>query len=291
MKLKTRIGTWLSSMPKINVRALLPFAIAAAGVLLGIWIQAALAGHAQAVSSAQAESAVRVLTAEAVTASRRQEAEEDEQRRQLAASAQEILSAKAKAADEREDVLILVNAWNPMPDDYQVQLEEVGDGHMLDARCAGAFLEMMEDLRATGERPYIASTYRTWEKQEELYEDKVRRVEDSGVSEDDAPWVAAQSVAVPGTSEHQLGLAVDILDNYYPYMNASQEHTGVQLWLMEHCWDYGFILRYPNGTTELTGIIYEPWHYRYVGVDTAREIRDLGVTLEEYLELRRENYS
>ena len=77
---------------------------------------------------------------------------------------------------------------------------------------------------------------------------------------------------------------MDIIDYNYPYLNEHQEDMPTQQWLMEHCWDYGFILRYPNDKSEITGIIYEPWHYRYVGVEAALEIRDLGLTLEEYLE-------
>ena len=94
---------------------------------------------------------------------------------------------------------------------------------------------------------------------------------------------AAKEIAVPGTSEHQLGLAVDLMDEDYPYLNDHQANTGTQKWLMEHCHEYGFILRYPIGSTEITGIIYEPWHYRYVGVEIAQEIMNLGITLEEYL--------
>ena len=96
-------------------------------------------------------------------------------------------------------------------------------------------------------------------------------------------WKAKKWVAVPGTSEHQLGLAVDIIDSNYGYLDDYQASMPTQKWLMEHCWEYGFILRYPEGTTEITGIIYEPWHYRYVGVEVAMEMKQLGVTLEEYL--------
>ena len=104
-----------------------------------------------------------------------------------------------------------------------------------------------------------------------------------GYSYDEAYAEASKSVAIPGTSEHQLGLAVDIVDNSNWNLNTSQEKTKTQKWLMEHCWEYGFILRFPNGTTDITGIIYEPWHYRYVGVEISMELRDLGITLEEYL--------
>ena len=90
-------------------------------------------------------------------------------------------------------------------------------------------------------------------------------------------------VAVPGTSEHQLGLALDIVDMNHQILDESQEETDTQQWLMAHSWEYGFILRYPNDKSEITGIIYEPWHYRYVGRDAAREIYEQGVCLEEYL--------
>ena len=116
-----------------------------------------------------------------------------------------------------------------------------------------------------------------------MFQNKVDRLIAQGCSTKDAATEAAKTVAFPGTSEHQLGLAVDIVDINNQLLDESQEDTAVQKWLMEHCWEYGFILRYPNGTSEITGIIYEPWHYRYVGKDAAKEIRDLGVCLEEYL--------
>ena len=94
-------------------------------------------------------------------------------------------------------------------------------------------------------------------------------------------------MAPPGTSEHQLGLAADIIDSEYTYLDEGQERTGTQRWLMENSWRYGFILRYPNGTTDITGIIYEPWHYRYVGQRFAKDIYEKDVTLEEYIALRR----
>ena len=90
---------------------------------------------------------------------------------------------------------------------------------------------------------------------------------------------------MPGTSEHQLGLALDIIDTGYTNLDEGQEDTATQQWLMAHCWDYGFILRYPNGTTDITGIIYEPWHYRYVGRTAAAQIHELGVTFEEYIDM------
>ena len=96
--------------------------------------------------------------------------------------------------------------------------------------------------------------------------------------------MAATEVAMPGTSEHQLGLALDIIDNRNWNLDESQASMPTQQWLMENSWRYGWILRYPNEKSEITGIIYEPWHYRYVGKTVAAEIYNLGVCLEEYLQ-------
>ncbi len=201
--------------------------------------------------------------------------------------------AERRAASESGDptLLILVNRWNELPEDYAPELELVaeldGRRYELDRCCSEALWDMLADCAAAGGRPYICSAYRSAEDQQKLYQDKVRRLEKDGVSREEAPELAAESVALPGTSEHQLGLAVDIIDEEYPFLDEGQEETATQIWLMENSWRYGFILRYPNGTTEQTGILYEPWHYRYVGREYAGEIHRMGLTLEEYL-LRRE---
>ena len=187
------------------------------------------------------------------------------------------------------ELLTLVNPWNPIPEGYSPELSEVASydkSYQVDARCAEQLEQMLSDCMAQGLHPYICSAYREHAYQEMLFSNKVARLLDEGVWPPDAEELAAQAVALPGTSEHELGLAVDIMDLYYPYLNQEQEKTETQQWLMENCWKYGFILRYPNGTSELTGIIYEPWHYRYVG-PFAREITERGLTLEEYVALRR----
>ena len=105
-----------------------------------------------------------------------------------------------------------------------------------------------------------------------------------GLSYDEAYAAAATVVAIPGTSEHNLGLAVDICALDYQILDDAQADTPEQQWLMEHCWEYGFILRYPAEKQDITGIIYEPWHYRYVGRDHAQAIRQSGQCLEEFLQ-------
>ena len=179
--------------------------------------------------------------------------------------------------------ILLVNPWNSLPEDYQVSLVSLSEQDRMAEICADALKQMLSDCENAGHDIMIVSAYRTWEDQEYLYDRKVKYYLDLEWEPEAARTEAAKSVAVPGTSEHQLGLAVDILDLTYPYLNQYQADTPAQKWLMEHCHEYGFILRYPVGTTEITGIIFEPWHYRYVGVEIAQEIMDLGITLEEYL--------
>ncbi|HJB13405.1 MAG TPA: D-alanyl-D-alanine carboxypeptidase family protein [Candidatus Oscillibacter excrementigallinarum] len=179
--------------------------------------------------------------------------------------------------------LLLVNRWNPIPDGYTFELTQLKQGHAVDARAYPDLQEMMDACRAAGLDPKICSSYRTQDKQQELYENKIQRLMDEGYSYERAVEEAGTVVAVPGTSEHQTGLALDIVDASYQILDEEQENTQVQQWLMEHSWEYGFVLRYPNGKSETTGIIYEPWHYRYVGREAAREMTELGLCLEEYV--------
>lgn len=179
--------------------------------------------------------------------------------------------------------LLLVNPWNPLPREHSFTAKKLSNGLEVDARCYPDLQEMMDACRAAGLSPVICSAYRSYEKQEELFQRKTEKLMARGYSEEDAREEAAAEVALPGTSEHQLGLAVDIVDLDNQNLDETQEDTAVQKWLMEHSWEYGFILRYPSGKSGFTGIIYEPWHYRYVGRDAAAEIHEQGVCLEEYL--------
>ena len=182
-----------------------------------------------------------------------------------------------------DELLTLVNPWNPLPDDWTVDLMTLDDGHRVDSRCYEAYMEMINACKAAGYSPVNCSGYRTQETQQSLYDNKVQRLISSGMSEDEAKTEAAKAVAIPGTSEHQLGLAVDLVDANMQDLTSAQESTETQKWLMANSWRYGFIHRYPNGKTDITGIIYEPWHYRYVGKDAAQEIFNRDITLEEYL--------
>jgi D-alanyl-D-alanine carboxypeptidase len=144
---------------------------------------------------------------------------------------------------------------------------------------------MLNDCKAKGLSPLVCSAYRTISKQEELFQAKIDELMKTGISYDEAYTAAATVVAIPGTSEHNLGLAVDICAESYQLLDDNQADTAEQQWLMEHCAEYGFILRYPQGKEDITGIIWEPWHYRYVGVELAQEITSAELCLEEYLAL------
>lgn len=179
--------------------------------------------------------------------------------------------------------LILVNPWNPLPDDFSVTLTELINGHYIDQRAYPDLQDMMDDARAAGLDPLICSSYRTTEDQKALYDNRVSRFLAEGYTQEEAQTKAAKWVAVPGTSEHQTGLAIDIVATSYQLLDESQKQTAEQQWLMENSYKYGFILRYPSDKSDITGIYYEPWHYRYVGKEAALEIYEQGICLEEYL--------
>ena len=191
--------------------------------------------------------------------------------------------ASSKEA-ENNGLLTLVNMSNKIPSDWTVDLVELRNNQAIDRRAYEGLQSMMDDARAEGLDPLICSSYRSQEKQEQHYTNKRNYYLDQGYSNDEATALAAIWVAYPGTSEHQLGLTVDICSVSNQNLDDSQEDTATQQWLMANCYKYGFILRYPSDKSEITGISYEPWHYRYVGVDAAAEIHEKGLCLEEYLE-------
>lgn len=181
--------------------------------------------------------------------------------------------------------ILLVNPWNPLPDGYTVKLRKIDDAYQVASEAYPSLQEMLADCKAAGCSPVICSAYRSQEYQQVLFKRKVKSLISEGLSQEDAEQQAGTVVAVPGTSEHQLGYALDIIDYYNWHLDETQENTKTQQWLMAHSWEYGWILRYPNGKTELTGIIYEPWHYRYVGKELAAELHELDLCLEEYLQM------
>lgn len=176
------------------------------------------------------------------------------------------------------DLLMLVNSTHSLPEGYHAELKTLDNGQQIAELIYPDLQQMFDDARSQGVYPIVASGYRTAEKQQSLMDEKVKSFEAQGYSESDARREALKWVNAVGYSEHQSGLAVDI--------NADGVHSaGYQVynWLANNAWQYGFILRYPEDKTDITGTGYEPWHYRYVGRDAAREIHTQGVCLEEYL--------
>ena len=164
-----------------------------------------------------------------------------------------------------------------MPEDYEVELTELSNGQMVDSRIYPYLQEMFDAARTEDVYPVVREGYRTAEEQQEILDDKIQSYINQGYSQVKAERTAKEWVALPGTSEHQLGIAVDI--------NADKSkcsNEDVYGWLAENAYKYGFVLRYPPGKQKITGTSYEPWHYRYVGEEAAKEIYERGICLEEY---------
>lgn len=180
-------------------------------------------------------------------------------------------------ASEEWDLLV-VNRWNEIPEDYSVTLTELENGQKVDSRIYPYLQEMFDAMRADGIYPIVREGYRTAEEQEEIFDEKVQAYMNEGYSRARAERTAKKWVAVPGTSEHQLGIAVDINAD-----KTQSSNEDVYQWLVNNAYKYGFILRYPQGKEDITGTDYEPWHYRYVGVGVAEEIFNTQICFEEYL--------
>ena len=191
--------------------------------------------------------------------------------------------------DNEKWMLTLVNKYYTIGEDYAppelVKLSgsdgASGGNGKLDARAAEYFEKMYAQcLEDTGVILNTVSAYRTYEYQDGLYQRQVEREISRGLSEDAAKIKAATIVARPGTSDHNLGLAVDI-----GRITDDFENSKGYKWLDQHAHEYGFVLRYPKDKQEITHVIYEPWHWRYVGVEAAKEMKESGQVLEEYLDM------
>lgn len=168
--------------------------------------------------------------------------------------------------------VLLTNKWNPVPEDYVVRLASI-EGFQFDSVGRDSLQTMLDACREAGFDCKINNTYRSKATQQRMWDRSVEKLVAGGMTEDEATAETAKSTALPGHSEHQTGLAVDV----------DAEEEGYT-WLAEHCWEYGFILRYTEECTEHTAIMYEPWHFRYVGAELAKAIRESGLCMEEYFE-------
>lgn len=200
-------------------------------------------------------------------------------------AANKVKTNQNKSANSvvKDELLTLVNFENTIPKDWKVDLVQLNNGQSVDRRIYDDLIAMLQAAKSEGLNPLICSSYRTNEKQEQLYQNKVSEYLSQGYSKVEASDKAAFWVTRPGTSEHQLGLAVDIVSTKNQRLDRSQENTVEQQWLIQNSWKYGFVLRYPTNKNSITGVGYEPWHYRYVGKEHAKKINELGVCLEEYV--------
>lgn len=180
--------------------------------------------------------------------------------------------------------LLLVNKTHPVPDNYEVPLTTLSGSMKCDERVLEPLVNMLNAAASDGYGLIVCSPYRDYKLQEKLFLRKINNYMASGKSYLDAYRLSSKDVIMPGASEHQLGLAFDIVVNNHAVLDQAFGNTNGGKWLKEHCAEYGFILRYPEGKEDITGIVYEPWHFRYVGVEAAQYIMENDITLEEFLE-------
>ena len=187
--------------------------------------------------------------------------------------------------DEKDWKIILINKQHPIPEDYTFTLGNIKTmkGTMkCDERIIEELLSMMQNAKKDGVNLAICSPYRDLKYQELLFDRKIVNYMDKGMTYLEAYKLASQAVTLPGASEHQVGLAIDIVCDTYQLLDEGFGDTDAGIWLAEHCNEYGFILRYPKGKEYITSIEYEPWHFRYVGKDAAAIIMEQGLCLEEF---------
>ncbi len=206
-----------------------------------------------------------------------------------AVTAKEPISTKITGDTDKNPVfeaddwrLILVNKQHPIPDDYKFTLGDIGGGMKCDERVVGPLRDMLSAAKDDGVSLIVCSPYRDMDRQTMLFTNKVKRYMKTGMSYMDAYTLASQAVTVPGSSEHQIGLAVDFITDGYTLLDEGFSETAAGKWLAENSYRFGFILRYPAGKEEITSIEYEPWHFRYVGEEAATFITHNRLCLEEF---------
>lgn len=210
-------------------------------------------------------------------------------------------SPTAKPADifkHGRNLMLLNNDWE-LPEDFKWDLVYWSNGQSVDALSLNypqydnvfavdkAAYQPLKDMfaaaRAAGVPLQMVSPYRSIQKQDRLFTESVNSYMNQGYSKSDAIKRANNSRTFTGTSEHNTGLGFDILQEGSWYLTQDFENTAQFKWLMENAEDYGFILRYQKNKTSITGIMYEPWHFRYVGIENAKKINSMNMCLEEYI--------
>ncbi len=182
---------------------------------------------------------------------------------------------------ESTTLLSIVNGETAAPEDQKQSLSYIDDEHMIDARCAEDLEALLAACRDAGFEPMVTAAFRSVSEQRELFNTLAESYIQQGADVESAKALAQKKIPLPGHSEHQLGLAVDLADGD----PAEKEQGAIQDWLAAHAWEYGFILRYPEGKESITNHDFEPEHYRYVGQSAAKQIHELDLTLEEYVSM------
>jgi len=196
-------------------------------------------------------------------------------------------SIKAVMNKVDTDSILLVNNKHPLSEDYKVELRWLSSGREQVATCMyDALVQMLSDGSEDGRAFVVSSGYRSPTYQQTLWDSTIRSWESLGLSEEEAIRETSKTLAYPGESEHATGLAVDIVSLDYQDLDNGQQYTSESMWLKENCYKYGFILRYPKGKEDITGIQFESWHFRYVGKEVATCIMENGITLEEFIDIK-----
>lgn len=255
------------------------------GLIRGAILGAAVTGIVSAVSGNQKEKEYQTKITLLEDELKKKQTEEN--KKDAADSDIEVVAqANAEKLSEESEAwqLVLVNESHPLDASYVPELAEVEPDRLVDVRILEDTQQMMEDARAAGLNPYICSSYRNYDYQRSVFNDTMVDWITQGYTPLDAYDETKKSVAVPGTSEHATGLALDITSADYAQLDDAQAETAESKWFAENCWKYGFVLRYPPEKSDITGIVYEPWHYRYVGKEAAKEMTESKITLEEYVD-------
>lgn len=193
-----------------------------------------------------------------------------------------VLPNKKKIEDWK---LVLVNKENPLPENFTIGLENIDSTKQFDKRAIGELKQMIQEMKKSGvNNIWVQSAYRSTEYQKTLYDNKINDYLSKGATIEEAEILTSEYINKPGESEHNLGLAVDFnnVDNDF-------ENTKAYTWLNENAKNYGFIMRYPEEKSEITGVEYEPWHWRYVGKEHSYKMEELNMCLEEYIEFLETN--
>lgn len=195
-----------------------------------------------------------------------------------------LLDFESYQFDTDDWKLILINKQHSIPENYEFRLGTIKGSMQCDERILEDLLAMMQAAKEDGVDLVICSPYRDYNRQTNLFEKKITRYMNAGMSYMDAYKTASVTVTSPNASEHRIGLAIDFYSSTYTSLDTGFAETQAGKWLNENSHDYGFVLRYPEGKEFITGIEYEPWHFRYVGVEAATFITQKGITLEEFWE-------